>query len=103
MLYNSALHDAKIQNTGILFNTLSDDQIDAIQVRLETKYKPFATYWEYLRPSNNTTFMDYEPSKNPFHVYNFNHKIPNPITRKHALTDLKYKKQYQAIIYKGKK
>jgi hypothetical protein len=57
MLYNSALNAARNNNVGITLNPLTDDQANAIQVHLKTKYKPFATYWEYLCPSNNTTFI----------------------------------------------
>ena len=103
MLYNAALHEARNKNIGITINPLTEDQIDAIQVHLKTKYKPFATYWEYLCPSNNTTFMVYDPKKNPFLDYDFNLEVPNPLTRKHGVTDPKYKKHYQAKIYKGKK
>ena len=103
MLYNSALNAARNNNVGITLNPLTDDQANAIQVHLKTKYKPFATYWEYLCPSNNTTFIVYYPRKNPFHAYDFNKEIPNPITRKHAIADPKYKKFYKPKIYKERK
>ena len=76
MLYNSALNAARENNVGITLNPLTDEQANAIQVHLKTKYKPFATYWEYLCPSNKMTFMVFDPRKNPFHLYDFNKEIP---------------------------
>ena len=47
--------------------------------------------------------MVYDPRKNPFHLYDFNKEIPNPITKKHAISDPKYKKHYELKTYRGKK
>ena len=76
--------------------------MENMPVNLKTKYKPFATFWEYLCPTNNTTYMAYIPGTNPFNSYDFRADIPNPVTRKHAVTDPVYKTVYPASTFKKK-
>ena len=37
-------------NSIIKLKELTEDQITAMPINLKVKYKPFATYWEYLFP-----------------------------------------------------
>ena len=71
-------------------------------VTIKTKQRPFATYYEYLCPTNNTTFMPYVPDTNPFLDYAFTEAIPNPITRAAAANDPKYKVRFHARPNKPK-
>jgi len=103
LLYNQKVQQAAIQNPNIPYKPLNSQEIDAITVQLKTKKKPFATYYEFLCPTNNTTFMVYTPSINPFQDYDFNHPIPNPLTRKHAISEPEYNKRYPAKVYNKRK
>ena len=103
MLYNQKASEARQINPSTEYNQLSKEEIGAIQVQLKTKRKPFSTYWEFLCPTNNTTFMVYTPDRNPFMDYDFNAKIANPLTRKHALSDPQYGKRFPPKIYNRKK
>ena len=69
---------------------------------MKTTRKPFSTYWEFLCPTNNTTFMPYTPSTNPFNEYDFNAPIANPVTRKHATSDPIYGNRFPPKIYNKK-
>ena len=55
-------------------------------IQLKSKYKPFATYWEFLCPTNNITYNIYIPGMDPFDGFDFTKAIPNPATRKEAAT-----------------
>ena len=102
MLYNQKVEEARKSNPNLQYNPLSQQEINAIQIQMKTKRKPFATYWEFLCPTNNTTFMVYTPSTNPFNEYDFNAAIANPLTRKHATSDSKYGNRYPPKIYNKK-
>ena len=99
MLYNQKVEEARKANPNIEYHPLNSQEIKAIQVQIKTKRKPFATYWEFLCPTNNTTFMVYTPSTNPFNEYDFNSNIANPLTRKHATSDPNYGNRYPPKIY----
>ena len=99
MLYNQKVWVALRLNPNIKYKPLSQQEIEAIKVKLKTKRKPFSTYWEFLCPSNNTTFMAYTPNRNPFSDYNFNNKIANPLTRQQAVTNPLYERRFQPKIY----
>ena len=90
MLYNQKVHEALRHNPNIEYRPLNQHEIEAIKVKLKTKAKPFGTYWEFLCPSNNTTFMAYTQDTNPFTHYDFNNKIANPVTREHIATNPQY-------------
>ena len=94
MLYNQKVGEALRQNPDIEYKPLNQQEIESIKVKLKTKQKPFATYWEFLCPSNNTTFMAYTQHTNPFNKYDFHNKIPNPLTRQHAVTNSQYEKRF---------
>ena len=93
MLYNTKILEALRHDPQIGYKPLNQDEIDAIQVQLKTKKQPFSTYWEFLCPSNNTTFMAYTPCKNPFTDYDFGNNIANPLTKMHAVTNPDYIKR----------
>ena len=76
-------------NTKIKQQKLTKEEMENMPVNLKTKYKPLATFWEYLCPTNNTTYMVYIPETNPFSNYDFREDIPSYGTRKHAATDPK--------------
>ena len=99
MLYNQKVGEALRHNPDIDYKPLNQQEVEAIKVHLKTKRKPFSTYWEFLCPSNNTTFMSYTPGTNPFNNYNFNNKIANPLTRQHATTNPQYEKRFPPKIY----
>jgi hypothetical protein len=80
--------------------TLTEEQITAMPVQLKAKYKPFATYREFMDPTNNITYCTYTPGKNPFDRHDFSKDIPNPDTRKEALTNPAYKVYYELKTYK---
>ena len=103
MLYNQKILEAQKNNPNITYKQLSHQDIEAIQVQLKTKKKPFSTYWEFLCPTNNTTFMVYTPSINPFQNYDFNDPIANPLTRKHTVSEPKYEKRFPPQIYNRRK
>ena len=100
MLYNHAVLSAKQKNPNSSFKELNQTEIDAIQVSQKERHKPFKVYYEFLCPSNNTTFMPYTLNSNPFSGYDFNQNIPNPVTRKHAISDKVYEKRFPPKIYK---
>ena len=102
MLYNAKVSETKLTHPEITFTTLSKDQIDNLQVALKTKNRPFKLYFEFLDPINGTTFCQYDSQKNPFNEHDFTEAIPNPLTRKHAMTDPGYKKIYQPRIFRKK-
>ena len=82
------------------YKPLTEDQITAMPVQLKAKYKPFATYWEFLDPTNNITYCTYTPGRNPFDNHDFTKDIPNKETRKEAQTNPAYKKYYELKTYK---
>ena len=84
LMYNQAVMRAKHKNPHIPFNELSSSEIDSIQVTQKERHKPFKLYYEFLCPSNNSTFMPYSMNMNPFSGYDFSQTIPNPVTRNHA-------------------
>ena len=98
MLYNQKVNETLRHNPDIDYKPLNQQEIEAIKVHLKTKRKPFSTYWEFLCPSNNTTFMTYTPGTNPFNNYNFNTKIANPLTRQHAATNPQYETRFPPKI-----
>ena len=100
MLYNQAVTSAKHKNPNIMYNPLNQGEIDAIQVSLKERHKPYKAFYEFLCPTNNTTFMPYNITTNPFSEYDFNHSIPNPITRKHAQSDKSYEQRFPPKLYK---
>ena len=100
MLYNQAVISAKHKNPNIAYNPLHQEEIDAIQVSLKEKHKPYKVFYEFLCPTNNTTFMPYTITTNPFSEYDFKHSIPNPITRKHAQSDKSYEQRFPPKVYK---
>ena len=99
MLYNQKINEARRHNPGIEYEPLNQQEIEAINVKLKTKRKPFGMYWEFLCPSNNTTFMAYTQDTNPFAHYDFTNKIANPLTRRQANTDPHYTKRFPPKIY----
>ena len=102
MLYNQKVEEALQRNPNIQFHPLAQHEINSIQVHTKTKRKPFSTYYEFLCPTNNTTFMIYTPSTNPFNEYDFDEPIPNPLTRKHSVSDPQYSKRYPPKTYTKK-
>ena len=102
MLYNQKVEEALQKNPNIQFHPLAQHEINSIQVHMKTKRKPFSTYYEFLCPTNNTTFMIYTPSTNPFNEYNFDETIPNPLTRKHSVSDPQYSIRYPPKTYTKK-
>ena len=99
MLYNQKINEVRRHNPGIEYEPLNQQEIEAINVKLKTKRKPFGMYWEFLFHSNNTTFMAYTQDTNPFAHYDFTNKIANPLTRKQANTDPHYTKRFPPKIY----
>lgn len=99
MLYNQAVLSAKQKNPNS-FKELNQTEIEAIQVSQKERHKPFKVYYEFLCPSNNITFMPYSLNSNPFAEYDFSQHIPNPVTRKHALSDKSYEKRFPPKVYK---
>ena len=99
MLYNQKVGEAIRHNPEIEYKPLDQQEIEAIKVQLKTKKNPFSTYWEFLCPSNNTTFMAYTQHSNPFNHYNFHDKIANPLTRQQAATNPQYERRYYPKIY----
>ena len=99
MLYNQKISEAQQHNPNIAYKPLNPQEIDAIQVQLKHTNKPFSTYWEFLCPTNNSTFMVYTPNINPFQEYDFNNPIANPLTRRHAITEPKYQKRFPPKIH----
>ena len=102
MLYNAKIAETKMTHPQITFTALSTEQIDNLQVALKTKYRPFKVYFEFLDPSNGTTFCHYNNQSNPFDEHDFTEATPNPLTRKHAMTDPGYKQVFQPRIFKKK-
>ena len=100
MLYNQAVISAKHKNPNIAYNPLNQEEIDAIQVSLKERHRPYKVFYEFLCPTNNTTFMPYTLTTNPFSEYDFKHSIPNPITRKHAQSDKSYEQRFPPRIHK---
>ena len=94
MLYNQKIAQVKAAGPSCSTKSLTTAQIDSIQCVLKTKYRPFATWWEFLCPNNNCTFMTYIPEQNPFDKYDFKDAVPNPITRKHVPSDARYATAY---------
>ena len=99
MLYNQKVGEALRQNPNIEYKPLNDQEIESIKVKLKTKRKPFAAYWEFLCPSNNTTFMAYTQHTNPFNNYDFSNEIPNPLTRQQAATNPQYEKRLRPKFF----
>ena len=99
MLYNHSVGEALRLNPNIEYKPLTMQEIGAIEVKIKTKRKPFSTYWEFLCPSNNSTFMVYTPNKNPFSDYDFTNKIANPLTRRNADNDKQYEKRFPPKIH----
>ena len=99
MLYNQKVEEALRHNPEIEYKPLNQQEMEAIEVQLKTKKNPFSTYWEFLCPSNNTTFMAYTQHSNPFNHYNFNNKIANPLTRQQAATNSQYEKRFKPKIH----
>ena len=101
-LYNVALQRAfdEKPNFNFKLKKLTDEQMMNMPVNLKTKYKPIATFWEYLCPTNNITYNVYMPVMDPFDGYNFTAEIPNPVTRKAALTAPAYTKYYELKTFK---
>ena len=46
--------------------------------------------------------MIYTPSTNPFNEYDFDEPIPNPLTRKHSVSDPQYSKRFPPKTYTKK-
>ena len=86
-----------------LWKEITDEEINNMPVTIKTKQRPFATYYEYLCPTNNTTFMPYVPNTNPFLDYAFQETIPNPTTRLAAANDPKYRMRFHARPNKPRK
>ena len=101
LLYHNALSTAQRNNpTSVIpHKELTEEQIAAMPVQLKSKYKPFATYWEFLCPTNNITYNVYIPGMDPFDKFDFTKAIPNPATRKEAATKPEYKKYYELKTY----
>ena len=99
MLYNQKVEEARRQNPEIEYTPLNQHEVEAIKVQLKTKRNPFGTYWEFLCPSNNTTFMAYTPNTNPFSHYDFTNQIANPLTREQAASNPQYTKRFPPKIY----
>ena len=95
MLYNSKISATKTTHPTMPFNTLTTDQINSIQLGPKTKSRPFKLYYEFLDPSNGTTFCTYDLVTDPFKDHDFTQKMANPITRKHALSDPVYNKVFE--------
>ena len=100
MMYNQAVFLARHKNPDITFKELSENEVDAIKVTLKERHKPFKMYYEFLCPTNNTTFMQYTMNTNPFFEYDFGQQIPNPVTRKHARSDRSYEKRFPPPMYR---
>jgi hypothetical protein len=100
--YHHAIDTAKAKHPEkkIHGEHLSEEQIQALPVQLKTKHKPFATYWEFLDPSNNTTYNIYTPGTSPFAHHDFYDAIPNPATRNEAITKPEYKKRHELKTFK---
>jgi hypothetical protein len=101
-LFHNAIDKAKAEHPtkNIKQEHLTDEQILAMPVQLKTKYKPFATYWEFLCPTNNITYNIYTPGRDPFDNFDFHREIPNPTTRNEAITKPEYKNYYKLKTYK---
>ena len=102
LLYNQAIHYAKTKNPNLVFNELSQSDIEKLPVTRKEKHKPFQLYYEFLCPTNNTTFMPYTLNSNPFFEYDFTEHIPNPVTRQYAVTDKSYEKRFPPRTYNKK-
>ena len=98
-LYNNQVTIAKTATPDTPYHTLNTQEMEAIQVSLKTKQRPFACYYEFLCPSNNHTFMPYTQGSNPFLDYDFSKPIANPLSRKHAQAQPEYSKRFKAKTY----
>lgn len=101
-IYNSKILDT-IQNhnpPNFKFKELTNEEIQNIQVNIKTKQRPFASYYEFLDPSNGTTYIPFTVNKDPFADHDFTLPIPNPITRRTAASDNRYNKRFPIKIYK---
>ena len=102
-LYNAEIKKQTGKYPGTVpWKELTNDEINSMPVTIKTKQRPFATYYEFLCPSNNTTFMPYTAEHNPFLDYCFREAIPNPVTRAAAANDPKYKVRFQLHPQKRK-
>jgi hypothetical protein len=92
--YKIAMATSKTKHQGKTHygeDELTEEQIQAMPVQLKTKHRPFATYWEFLDPTNNTTYNAFMPGSNPFEHHDFQDPIPNPTTKNEARTKPEYK------------
>ena len=62
-------HDNSLKNTPNAHadhSTLSNTQVNGIQLNLKQLKGPNRSYYEFMDPTNGTFFMVYNKSKNPF-------------------------------------
>ena len=80
--YNLKVNQLKdaLNTNAQRYKELTEEQVTSMPVQLKVKYKPFATYWEFLDPSNNITYCTYTPGMDPFGDHDFSKDIPNPET-----------------------
>jgi hypothetical protein len=93
-LYQIKMAESKVQHPGIKHygeDELTKEEIQSMPVQLKTKHRPFATYWEFLDPTNNTTYNTHMPGSNPFDHHDFTNPIPNPTTRNESKTRPEYR------------
>ena len=100
MMFNNKIAQTKLTNPEITSSELKPEEIENLQVSVKTKSRPFTVFYEFLDPSNGTTFCHYDLKSDPFAVHDFTNPIPNPLTRKHAQSDPSYKLFFPPRVYK---
>ena len=60
MMYNHRIAQTKLTQPDINFTELKSEEIENLQVTVKTKNRPFTLYYEFLDPSNGTTFCHYD-------------------------------------------
>ena len=100
MMYNNKIAQTKLTNPEINSTELKPEEIENLQVSVKTKNRPFTVFYEFLDPSNGTTFCQYDLKSDPFAGHDFTNPIPNPLTRKHAQSDPSYKLFFPPRVFK---
>ena len=59
MLYIQAVISAMHKNPNIAYNPRNKEEIDAIQVSLKERHKPYKVFFEFLCTTNNNISMPY--------------------------------------------